>query len=129
VKKLLEGFPTAKGVVCITTSIRNAIRSQTGERISEDLIFGLGSGLFFAYSQIGDIEGIAGIAGDMIPVSFCANVTAQMMTEESVDDDFECIRDMIDHGYPVMVQMYGSEDAETCYRVRCRFLWICTTRL
>jgi len=48
-KKIIKDYPHAPGVNCAATSTANILKYLCGLDISEDMVFGLGNGIFFDY--------------------------------------------------------------------------------
>lgn len=104
--KTLQGFNHRPGIFCITSAIRDIVEFNNHQKFDEDFIFGLSSGMFFAYTSIPKFSAIAGAAGDLVTENFCANITAKKIDEYSQDDehDWEQLKYFVDNNLPVIVE-------------------------
>lgn len=103
--KIIDGFKNKVGTICISTNLRNLCNNILGYDYDESLYYGLGSGLFFAYTVTPDMVGIGGFAGDLILNDFCSNLSIIKVANktEGADDSFEEIKFSIDNNSPVLV--------------------------
>lgn len=101
--KIIEGFTSKPGTLCISTALKNLCNYLMGHNYDEEIYYGMGSGLFFAYSISEDMAGIGGFAGDLIMDSFCDNLTAKKITVKTSDDCFDKIKFCIDNNFPILV--------------------------
>lgn len=103
--KTIDGFKNKVGTLCISTNLRNLCNNILGCDYDESIYYGLGSGLFFAYTVTSDMVGIGGFAGDLILNDFCSNISAIKVVNRTkgAEDSFEEIKFSIDNNLPVLV--------------------------
>jgi hypothetical protein len=104
---VIRGFRPFGGQHCVTTSIRQ-IFHHNGHELSEEMLFGLGSGLSFNYSEFEDLN-YPLICGRCrtgnLEESLACNLGVSIDINRTTDprEAWEAIRDLIQADVPVMI--------------------------
>lgn len=101
--KMINGFKVKVGTLCISSVLRDISNYMLGVNYGEEMYYGLGCGLFFAYTVSKDMVGLGGFC-DLILDNLKDSLTLTKV-ETVVPDDkvFDRIRFSIDAGLPVLV--------------------------
>jgi hypothetical protein len=104
---IISGFVHRPGVHCGSTAISDLLRFY-GLDYTEELCFGLGSGLSFIYLRGSKLYPTHQIAGRTLTLEpdLCRHhgITHQWKTEEDADRAWQEVRSLIDAGTPVLLQ-------------------------
>jgi len=108
-RKLIEGFVHRPGVNCGTSALRD-IFEYHGYTFTEDMIFGLGSGLGFVYwpdrRAVPPIF-VGGLGNRNMMGDACQalNVNAEKKTTSNSKRAWQAVKELIDNNTPVMLQV------------------------
>ena len=58
--KMIEGFKVKIGTLCISSVLRDITNHMLGVNYGEEIYYGLGCGLFFAYTMSNEVVGLGG---------------------------------------------------------------------
>ena len=101
--KMIEGFKVKIGTLCISSVLRDITNHMLGVNYGEEIYYGLGCGLFFAYTMSNEVVGLGGFT-DLILDNLRDSLTLTKVETYAPDDVvFDKIRFSIDAGLPVLV--------------------------
>lgn len=104
-KKVIDGFRTLGGQHCVTTALRQVFNFY-GHDISEEMLFGLGSGLGFVYINLAQAPLISGRIKTLeFEAKIAKRLNVKIEFKKSKDNIkiFEKTKKMIDNNEPVLL--------------------------